>query len=176
MEAGTAGSKLTNTELKEIAENYWKFLCSIYTERNSQFNPAHPASDKQRATGREKGHPAQSGYQQAEASSNPASDKQRYPDEYLDEVLVCRRLKAAIRKGVTDPIKLAEKCGLPVCLVAKFPGVNSMAAANLEICSKCGRDLTGRSSQTLNNKLLCYNSGCDVPPARRDAEESEAEA
>jgi len=55
--------------------------------------------------------------------------KEYYTPEYLDEVLVCRRLKKAIAEGITDPIALAEACGLPVCLVSKFPGVNSISAA-----------------------------------------------
>jgi hypothetical protein len=50
-----------------------------------------------------------------------------YSPEYLDEVLVCRRPKRAIAKGITDPMKLAEDCRLPVCLTARFQGVNSIA-------------------------------------------------
>lgn len=33
-------------------------------------------------------------------------------------------------------------------------------------CTKCNRDLTGRSSQTINGKLLCYNAGCDSNAAK----------
>jgi len=51
-----------------------------------------------------------------------------WSEEYLDEVLVCRRLKKVIAEGVTDPSKLSEVCGLPVCLVARFPGVDPAAA------------------------------------------------
>jgi len=55
-----------------------------------------------------------------------------FPEEYLDEALTCRRIKKALSEGITDPLKLAEVVGLPVCLVAKFPGVNSIAAAGIQ--------------------------------------------
>lgn len=74
-------------------------------------------------------------------NSNEIDDVQSKPtdepfsEEYLDSVLTCRRMKKAISSGITDPIKLAEACGLPVCLIVKetsrWPGVNSITAADV---------------------------------------------
>jgi hypothetical protein len=46
----------------------------------------------------------------------------------LDEVLVCHRIKKAIVTGTIDPTKLSETVGIPVCIAAKWSGVNTIAA------------------------------------------------
>lgn len=56
---------------------------------------------------------------------------EEFSQGYLDEVLVCRRLKKAIAEGITDPIKLSEVCGLPVCLASKFPGVKKDGSGSI---------------------------------------------
>jgi len=63
--------------------------------------------------------------------SRPSRVESNFSEAYLDDSLACRRFKKALAAGITDPIALSSICGLPVCLVAKFPGVNSIAAARI---------------------------------------------
>ena len=51
-----------------------------------------------------------------------------FSEEYFDSVLTCRRIKKAIASGITDPIKLSEVVGLPVCIMSHWPGVNTITA------------------------------------------------
>lgn len=55
-----------------------------------------------------------------------------FSEDYLNDVLVCRRIKKAISEGIKDPIALSSICGLPICMLTKFPGVNSIAAARIQ--------------------------------------------
>lgn len=123
-----------------------------------------------------------------------------FSPEYLNEVLTCRRIKATIASGITDPIKLAEVAGIPVCVTAKWSGVNSIAAQEVlsqlashrrelyfnkqadlprqpqreaMICAVCGVDLTGRSRIEKSSKVYCASPGCGYP-VRGDAEEAGA--
>jgi phage/plasmid-associated DNA primase len=101
-------------------------------------------------------------------------------------VLACRRLKKAIGEGITDPLELSQACGLPVCSVARFPGVNSIAAAGIIVeleahrkeqhfigktkellpqtshvqCSVCGVNLEGKGRVERNGKIYCARPGC----------------
>jgi phage/plasmid-associated DNA primase len=96
-----------------------------------------------------------------------------YSPGYLDEVLVCRRLKRAIAEGITDPMMLAEVCGLPVCLVAKFPGVNSIAASVIQSqldqhrrelhAQELARSASHRRDEpTPEAKVICAKCGADL--------------
>jgi len=106
----------------------------------------------------------------------------------LDEHLV-RRIKKALDEGITDPIKLSEAAGIPVCIAAKWPGVNSIAAQEIMAeltahrrelhfneqanelrqpqpqreaitCAICGADLTGRGKVNQDGKVYCARPGC----------------
>jgi putative DNA primase/helicase len=101
-------------DMKGMKANPQSFDNSLHESYFSEMPtyPTYPASD----TDSEKANPT-------------------YPVEYLDEVLVCRRVKAAISAGITDPVKLAEAVGIPVCTLARhagnYPGIDLQAAGSI---------------------------------------------
>jgi DNA repair photolyase len=58
-----------------------------------------------------------------------------FSEDYLNDVLVCRKIKTAISEGITDPLKLAEVVGLPVCTLARnaamYPGIDLQKAGEV---------------------------------------------
>jgi DNA repair photolyase len=68
-------------------------------------------------------------------NANSTELAEPYPPEHLDEVLVCRQIKKAIAAGITDPVKLAEAVGIPVCTLARhagnYPGIDLQAAGSI---------------------------------------------
>jgi hypothetical protein len=116
---------------------------------------------------------------------------QNFSVEYLDEVLVCRRINQAIASGITDPIELSKVCGLPVCLAVKFPGTNSIASESILAqlaqyreeqvreehtkerlrlrCAACGADLVGHGRIEKNGQFYCALPGCGYPPREKAA-------
>jgi hypothetical protein len=108
--------------------------------------------------------------------------KEPFSEEYLDSVLTCRRIKNAISSGITDPVKLSEAVGIPVCIAAKWPGVNRIAAeavlgqiadhrrglhfskkSETIVCTVCGADLAGHSKIEKNGQFYCAQPGCGYP-------------
>jgi hypothetical protein len=91
------------------------------------------------------------------------------PDAYggEEEILTCRRIKKAIASGITDPIKLAEVAGIPVCIAAKWPGVDGEVVLSRleehrggERCAVCGVDLEEKGRVERNGKIYCARPGC----------------
>jgi hypothetical protein len=114
--------------------------------------------------------PSETGSKIIGADPHQAEEQFPFPSEYLDEILVCRQLQKALGEGITDPLKLAEVCGLPVCLVAKskFSGINSIAAEAIAVqldrhrrgqhALKLAEKHTGKSDSRLLEfpEYVCY--------------------
>jgi hypothetical protein len=110
----------------------------------------------------------------------PTREELSDPSEILGAEL-SEKVTQAISEGIIDPVQLAEVAGIPVCIAARWPGIDPEASAKIMtqlaahragkgaqdksalICVACGADLEGKGHIERDGKTYCAKPGCGYP-------------